>query len=67
MRSRNILTKTPKHGSYTYGYDAVSRFFSADNPVLDDESYTYDNVGKQLASADVNESWGYNLNRTWVK
>jgi YD repeat-containing protein len=36
----NILTKTTEHGTYTYNYDAVSRLTSADNPVLDDETYT---------------------------
>jgi YD repeat-containing protein len=35
---------------------------TADNPVLADESYTYDDVGNRLTSADVSGTWNYNLN-----
>ena len=58
----NILQKTTEHGNYTYGYDVVSRLLTADNPVLNDESYTYDDVGNRITDSSVSGSWSYNLN-----
>ncbi len=39
--SGNIVNKNTEHGDYSYGYDSASRLTSADNPTLDDESYSY--------------------------
>jgi RHS repeat-associated protein len=58
----NIITKTTEHGNYAYDYDPSSRLISADNPALDDEAYTYDDVGNRLTSAGVAGTWDYNLN-----
>ena len=58
----NLLTKTTEHGNYTNRYDPSSRLTVANNPVLDDETYTYDNVGNRLTSAEVSGSWSYNQN-----
>ncbi len=58
----NILSKVTEHGNYAYGYDNMSRLTSADNPTLDDEAYTYDDVGNRLTAAGVAGSWNYNAN-----
>lgn len=58
----NIMTKQTEHGNYTYGYDNSSRLTSADNPVLDDENYTYDNVGNRETAAGITGTWSYNQN-----
>lgn len=58
----NIEIKTTQHGAYGYGYDAMSRLISTDNPVLDDESYAYDDVGNRLTDSGVTGNWNYNAN-----
>jgi RHS repeat-associated protein len=58
----NIEIKTTEHGLYGYEYDAMSRLISADNPVLENESYTYSAVGNRLTAADVSGTWNYNAN-----
>ncbi len=42
-------------------YDGLYRLASADNPGVDDEAYTYDEVGNRLTSATYND-WQYNGN-----
>ena len=58
----NITTKTTEHGSYTYTYDELYRLTDAVNPIVTDETYTYDNLGNRLTSAAVAGNWAYNLN-----
>ncbi len=58
----NILTKTTEHGNYGYGYDDVYRLTSADNPIQDDEAYTYDNVGNRETASDVTGTITHNAN-----
>lgn len=41
----NMVTKATEYGEYTYDYDGSSRLTGVDNPVLNDESYTYDVMG----------------------
>ena len=47
------MTKTTEHGAYTYDYDGSSRLTGVDNPVLEDEAYTYDVVGNRLTASGV--------------
>ncbi|MCP4362248.1 MAG: hypothetical protein GY796_29935, partial [Chloroflexi bacterium] len=58
----NILTKQTEHGNYGYGYDDVYRLTSADNPIQDDEAYTYDNVGNRDTASDVTGTIAHNAN-----
>jgi RHS repeat-associated protein len=58
----NITNKDTEDGSYTYQYDDLSRLISADNPTIDDESYTYDASGNRLTSASTTGNWTYNNN-----
>ena len=58
----NIKTKGTEHGDYQYGYDDLYRLTSADNPVQNDEAYTYDSVGNRLTSEGVGGTWSYNQN-----
>ena len=60
--SGNIITKTTGHGTYSYGYDGVSRLTSADNPTLDNESYSYDAVGNRTAASNATGSISHNAN-----
>jgi YD repeat-containing protein len=58
----NIVSKVTDHGNYTYMYDDLYRLASADNPVQDNEGFTYDGVGNRLTSLDVAGEWTYNNN-----
>ncbi len=58
----NIQSTQTEHGSYEYTYDDLYRLTNTDNPDFDDESYSYDNVGNRLTSADTTGSWAYNDN-----
>ncbi len=58
----NITTKDTEHGTYTYTYDELHRLTDAVNPIVTDETYTYDNLGNRLTSAAVAGNWAYNLN-----
>jgi len=58
----NINTKGTEHGNYTYGYDNLYRLINADNPVQNDEAYSYDEVGNRLTSASTTAQWQYNAN-----
>ena len=40
----NIRKKDTEHGAYAYSYDKLDRLIRSDNPVLTDESFTYDQV-----------------------
>ena len=51
-----------EHGSFAYEYDGLYRLTSVDNPVLDDEAFTYDPVGNRLTSSDTTGTWSYNEN-----
>ena len=58
----NIESKTTEHGNYDYGYDDLYRLTTVDNPVQDDEAFTYDAIGNRLTAADTTGDWAYNLN-----
>ncbi len=58
----NIQAKQTEHGNYEYTYDELYRLINTDNPDFNDESYSYDNVGNRLTSADTTGSWSYNDN-----
>ena len=57
----NIQSKQTEHGDYTYDYDNLYRLAGADNPVQEDEAFTYDPVGNRLTSSGVSD-WTYNTN-----
>ncbi len=52
-RIGNIKKKIPEHGTYSYGYDDASRLTSGENFTLEDETYTYDNVGNRKTASGV--------------
>ena len=56
------MSKVTEHGEYAYGYDDLYRLASADNPIQDDEAFTYGPVGNRLTSADTTGLWTYNDN-----
>ncbi len=58
----NITAKATEHGSYAYEYDTLYRLTNTDNPVLDNEAFTYDNVGNRMTSAETSAQWSYNQN-----
>jgi YD repeat-containing protein len=58
----NIANKGTEHGNYSYGYDALYRLTTTDNPDFDDEGFTYDGVGNRLTAADTTGDWSYNQN-----
>ncbi|MDY6966794.1 MAG: hypothetical protein SVM80_12660, partial [Halobacteriota archaeon] len=43
----NINAKATEHGDYQYGYDELYRLTNVDNPIQDDEAFTYDPVGNR--------------------
>jgi len=58
----NIRTRNTEHGNYSYQYDDLYRLASADNPIQDDEAFTYGPVGNRLTAADTTGDWTYNTN-----
>ncbi|MBA3030311.1 MAG: RHS repeat-associated core domain-containing protein [Desulfobacteraceae bacterium] len=58
----NIKAKATEYGAYTYGYDDLYRLTTADNPVQEDEGFTYDMVGNRLTAANTTGDWAYNDN-----
>ena len=58
----NILTKKTEHGNYTYRYDDLYRLTGANNPVQDDEAFTYDPVGNRITSRSDPQEWSCNRN-----
>jgi len=58
----NITVKQTEHGQYSYGYDVLDRLTRVDNPVLDDETYTYDKLGNRLTDVRQSGAWVYNAN-----
>ena len=58
----NIQSKETEHGSYQYDYDDLYRLTTVDNPVQDDEAFTYDEVGNRLTAAETTGNWSYNQN-----
>lgn len=56
----NIIGKNTEKGSHVYEYDAADRLAAVNNPVLPDESYSYDAAGNRLTSADIASQWRYN-------
>ncbi|MCK5100487.1 MAG: RHS repeat protein, partial [Desulfobacteraceae bacterium] len=67
-RMDNITTRSTDHGDYAYDYDDLYRLTNTDNPEipqtpsLQDEVFTYDNVGNRLTSANTANPWDYNKN-----
>ena len=61
-KAGNIQHKNTEHGNYTYEYDDLYRLASADNPIQEDEAYTYDPVGNRLTASGVTGNWNYNQN-----
>ena len=62
----NITSKDTEHGAYGYDYDDLYRLKTVDNPVQDDEAFTYDLVGNRLTAADTDGNWTYNGNNELV-
>ena len=62
----NITARDTEHGAYAYGYDDLYRLTNVDNPVQDDEAFTYDLVGNRLTAADTTGDWTYNDNNELV-
>ena len=62
----NITAKDTEHGAYAYEYDDLYRLTTVDNPVQDDEAFTYDLVGNRLTAADTTGDWTYNDNNELV-
>ncbi|MHA2254144.1 MAG: RHS repeat-associated core domain-containing protein, partial [Candidatus Kariarchaeaceae archaeon] len=58
----NITAKDTEHGDYDYSYDDLYRLTTVHNPTLDDEAFTYDQVGNRLTTADIAGNWTYNNN-----
>ncbi len=58
----NIQIKTTEHGMYAYGYDSSNRLTNVDNPVLPDETYTYDNVGNRTTASNATGTIEHNQN-----
>ena len=58
----NIAAKDTEHGDYGCDYDELYRLTDADNPVQDDETFTYDNVGNRLTANGSTTEWTYNEN-----
>ena len=58
----NITAKDTEHGAYAYEYDDLYRLTTVDNPVQDDEAFTYDLVGNRLTAANTDGDWSYNEN-----
>jgi RHS repeat-associated protein len=58
----NIVDKATEHGDYAFNYDDLYRLTTVDNPVQDDEAFTYDTVGNRLTSAGTTGDWTYNQN-----
>jgi RHS repeat-associated protein len=61
-RMDNILTKNTEHGNYSYNYDYFYQLTGAENPLLDDETFSYDDVGNRKTATDVAGEWAYNEN-----
>ena len=62
----NITSKDTEHGAYGYDYDDLYRLKTVDNPVQDDEAFTYDLVGNRLTAVDTDGDWTYNGNNELV-
>ncbi len=61
----NIIARVTGEGDYHYRYDALYRLTHTDTPEiteLSNESFTYDQVGNRLTSADTPGTWSYNPN-----
>jgi RHS repeat-associated protein len=58
----NITDKSSEHGDYQFTYDVLYRLMTADNPILSDEAFTYDQVGNRLTASGVTDEWSYNAN-----
>jgi YD repeat-containing protein len=58
----NIKAKATEHGAYVYGYDDLYRLTDVDNPVQEDEAFTYDQVGNRVTAANTTGYWTYNDN-----
>lgn len=55
----NISERKTEHGNYLYSYDELDRLISATNPTLNDEAYTYDEVGNRLTDSKDVGDWVY--------
>ena len=62
----NITSRDTEHGAYGYDYDDLYRLKTVDNPVQDDEAFTYDLVGNRLTAAETDGGWTYNDNNELV-
>ncbi|MBK8971835.1 MAG: RHS repeat protein [Hahellaceae bacterium] len=58
--SGNITAIETDQGAYQYGYDALNRLVSAENPGMANEAYSYDGVGNRLTSTQTQGEWRYN-------
>ncbi|SHK57437.1 RHS repeat-associated core domain-containing protein [Desulfatibacillum alkenivorans DSM 16219] len=62
----NITSKETEDGDYTYAYDELYQLTSVDNPSLDDEGYTYDDVGNRLTELGGVQDYLVNANNELV-
>lgn len=51
----NIIEKNTEYGQHTYNYDDLDRLTGAQNPIIENEMYTYDAAGNRLSSADASD------------
>jgi RHS repeat-associated protein len=61
-KMNNIQNKNTEHGNYNYTYDELYQLTGSDNPVLDDEAFTYDDVGNRKTTTGVTGVWVNNEN-----
>jgi RHS repeat-associated protein len=57
-----ITNKETEQGEYIYEYDDLYRLTEASNPILEDESYTYDPLANRLTATGVTGGGRYNAN-----
>jgi RHS repeat-associated protein len=60
-KTGDVISKLTERGNYLYAYDELYRLTSVNNPVQDDEFFSYDAVDNRLTAASVG-NWSYNLN-----
>ncbi|MFH1148746.1 MAG: RHS repeat-associated core domain-containing protein, partial [Pseudomonadota bacterium] len=58
----NVTEKQTERGNHVYGYDELYRLTTVDNPVLNNEAFTYDPVGNRLTDAATPGLWSYDQN-----
>nr|WP_320194298.1 RHS repeat-associated core domain-containing protein [uncultured Desulfobacter sp.] len=62
----NIIQKATEHGAYNYEYDNLYQLTRADNPLIDNEVYSYDAVGNRKTELGAENEWQYNSNNELI-